>query len=49
MESIITKGGRCYKVIYCTYFTHWKTKKRVYRKDGRAFRFEVEVPCTSCS
>ncbi len=26
-------------VVYCESFVHWRTKKRVYRKNGGMFRF----------
>jgi hypothetical protein len=32
-----------WRVIFCKSFIHWRSKKRVYRKNGGYFRFYVRV------
>ena len=34
---------RGYKWVFCPYFIHWRSKKRVYRKDGGMFCFLVRA------
>jgi len=46
MGNFISKGGKCYKVVYTPYIT--KKGKRIYPKRSRMFRFLVEVSCSSC-
>ena len=32
-----------WRVIFCMSFIHWRSKKRVYRKDGKPFCFFVRA------